>query len=63
MEFLKLQKDYDYDGTTVFKTIKLVHPNTYEFLKTKMFCKTVVFNTLKIFCIQTGPKAYNLSAI
>ena len=41
--FLKLQKDYDYDGTTVFKTIKLVHPNTYEFLKTKMFCKTVVF--------------------
>ena len=41
--FLKPQKDYDYDGTTVFKTIKLVHPNTYEFLKTKMFCKTVVF--------------------
>ena len=45
------------------KPQSLLHPDIDELLKTKVFCKTVVFNTLKIFCIQTGPKAYNLSAI
>lgn len=46
MEFLKLQKDYNFDSTTVFKTTKFLaskQANTHELLKTKVSCKTVVF--------------------
>ena len=53
----KTPKDYDFDSTTVSKPQSLLHPNTHELLKTKIFCKTVVlFHTPKILCIQTKPK-------